>query len=295
MPWSENDARPVVIDYKREARSPVLHHIDRQSFGEMTICGAAFEPNFGSFITSAQLVVALHKSAPYELRWREIDKEKKRIVRPGTIHITPVGISTYMEWGDARPEIVALAIDQTMVLRIVESAGMNPATPLPTALAIRDAMIRQLVEACEKEMNGMNGRMFTESLVTTLVTHIYRTYTTASQAIIVKGGLTPKQTSRVLAYVQSHMNENIGVGDLAAVVGLSAHHFTETFKRTLGITPYKYVVNQRIEKAKKLLKGGKQSVAKIAKIVGFQSHTQFSASFRKMVGVTPAQFQRQSN
>ena len=293
MSWSENDARPVIIDYKREARSPVLQYRDRQTFGELTLCNAVLDRNYSSFLSTAQLVVSLHKSEPYELRWREGDRDKKRLVRPGTIHITPVGASTYTAWGEVSPEVFAIAIDQTMVLRIVENTGMNPTTPLPAILAARDPMARQLVEACEKEMSGLNVRMFTEHLISTLVTHIYRTYTSAAQPIIAKGGLTPKQTSRALAYVQTHLSETIAVEDLAAEVGLSANYFTETFKKTLGVTPYKYVLNQRVEKAKTLLAENKNSVAKIASMVGFASHKQFSTAFRKVVGVTPAQYQRE--
>jgi AraC family transcriptional regulator len=294
LPVTEVDSRPVVIDYKRDARPPLLHLVDRKSLGEITVCGAAFRPNQGARISTAQLVVAVHRSVSYELRWREHTHQKKRMVRPGMIHISPVGVSTYMEWGDAEPEIIALAIDQTMVLRIADSAGINPATHLPAVLGIRDPMIRQLAEACEKELNGANGRIFVESLITTLVTHIYRTYTSAGQPIIVKGGLTPKQISRVLAYVQDHLSENLAVDDLAAEVGLSGNHFTETFKRTLGVTPYKYILNQRIETAKDHLKQGKLAVAKIAEVIGFSSHTTFSSHFRKIVGVTPAQFRRES-
>jgi AraC family transcriptional regulator len=260
----------------------------------MMLCAAVFGPNHGAIVSTAQLVVAVHKSAPYELRWREGRHKKKRIVRSGAIHISPVGVPTYLEWGEARPEVTAITIDQTMVLRIVENAGMNPATSLPTALAIRDPMIRQLAEACEKEMNANNDRPFMESLVTTLVTHIYRTYTRAGVPIIVKGGLTPKQTARVLAYVREHMSENIGVDELAAEVGLSGNHFTDTFKRTMGVTPYKYLLNQRTEKAKELLKQGKLPLAKIAELVGFSSPAKLSTHFRKIVGITPAQFRRES-
>ena len=294
MPWTETDPRPVVIDYKREARSPLLDTVDRKSLGEMTLCAAVFAPNHGAIVSSAQLVVAVHKSAPYELRWREGHRNKKRLVRPGAIHITPVGVPTYMEWGEACPEVRALAIDQTMVLRIVENAGLNPATNLPTAFGIRDPMIRQLANACEKELNGENGRVFAESLITTLVTHIYRTYASSGQPIIVKGGLTPKQTNRVLTYVREHLSEDIGVDELAAEVGLSSHHFTETFKKTMGVTPYKYLLNQRIEKSKELLKQGKLPLAKIAELVGFSSHTKLSTHFRKIVGITPAQYRREA-
>ena len=297
VPWSENDARPLLIDYKRDARPPLLHHVHRQSLGEMTLCVAAFEPNHGSLVSTAQLVVAIHKSAPYELTWREGRQKKTRVVRPGSVHITPVGNSTYMQWGEARPEVVALAIDQTMVLRIVDDAGMNPTAPLPTTLAVRDPMIRQLTEACEKEMTDLraNGRRFVETLITTLVTHIYRTYASAGQPGDAKGGLTPKQMSRVLAYIETHIREDIGVDDLAAIVGLSAHYFAEMFKKTIGVTPYRYVLNQRVERAKALLKQGKLPVAKIADTAGFSSHAQFSSHFRKIVGITPAQFRRESS
>lgn len=295
MPRTEPDrSRPIVIDFKRAPRAPLNQFVDRLCLGELTIGGAAFAPNHGSWIATAQLVIGVHRSGPYELEWREGALQKRRVVRPGMVHVTPPGSATYMRWGDACPEIAALAVEQTMVQRIIDDAGLNPNANVPIKLALRDPMIRQLAEACGREVIefGTTGRLFAESLTMAVVTHIFRTYASGGPPLVARGGLTPKHTRRVLSYIADHLAEDIGVDDLAAEVGLSAHYFAETFKKTVGVTPYRYLLTQRIERAKNLLRDGKTPLAKIAEMVGFSSQTQFTAHFRNMVGITPARFRR---
>jgi AraC family transcriptional regulator len=58
----------------------------------------------------------------------------------------------------------------------------------------------------------------------------------------------------------------------------------------MGIAPYQYVLQQRVERAKQLLRRGELAIADIALKVGFADQTHFTKHFRKITGVTPAKF-----
>jgi len=66
------------------------------------------------------------------------------------------------------------------------------------------------------------------------------------------------------------------------------------FRESTGVTPHQYVLEQRIARAKSLLRLGKQTVAEIALDTGFSSATNFVRAFRARTGITPGVWQKQS-
>jgi AraC family transcriptional regulator len=96
----------------------------------------------------------------------------------------------------------------------------------------------------------------------------------------------------VLDYVDAHLNDDLSLAELAKVSGLSAHHFGAAFKASTGATPHRYVIEQRVERARDLLRDRGQGIADVAYAVGFSSQSHFTANFRRIVGVTPSRFRR---
>jgi transcriptional regulator of acetoin/glycerol metabolism len=67
------------------------------------------------------------------------------------------------------------------------------------------------------------------------------------------GGLSAGALRRVREYVQVHLSESIDLSMLAAVAGLSMHHFAREFKQSAGVTPHHYLIQKRIERAQQML------------------------------------------
>lgn len=82
----------------------------------------------------------------------------------------------------------------------------------------------------------------------------------------------------------------IKLSDLATLVGISQFHFSRSFKKSVGISPHKYVMKQRVERAKSLLKNSGLSVTEIALLCGFNSHSHLGKSFRQLTGFTPKEY-----
>ena len=77
---------------------------------------------------------------------------------------------------------------------------------------------------------------------------------------------------------------------MAAVARLSAYHFARQFKAATGLPPHQFVILRRVERAKLLLQGGDLSLAEVAAHAGFSGQSVFCHHFKRLVGVTPAQF-----
>ena len=74
---------------------------------------------------------------------------------------------------------------------------------------------------------------------------------------------------------------------------ISVNHLYAVFKQTMDQSVHQFVIQQRIEKAKQLLKNSNQSLAAIAQDTGFSNQSHFTTSFRKALGVTPSQYRQE--
>jgi AraC family transcriptional regulator len=110
----------------------------------------------------------------------------------------------------------------------------------------------------------------------------------------VRGGLTGLQLRRIKGFVDVHVSKGIGISELASLVGLSQFHFIRAFKHSVGLSPYQYVLSERISVAKELLSKRDLSVADVALAVGFSDASQLNRVFLKFVGVTPTAFRRET-
>jgi AraC family transcriptional regulator len=79
---------------------------------------------------------------------------------------------------------------------------------------------------------------------------------------------------------------------MAAVVRLSVYDLARQFKAATGLPPQRYVIAHRVERAKHLLREGTDlSLAEVAACAGFSEQTVFCRHFKRLLGVTPGQFQ----
>jgi AraC family transcriptional regulator len=115
-----------------------------------------------------------------------------------------------------------------------------------------------------------------------------------SQPNPVRGGLTVLQLKRVKEFVGAQISKDITISELASLVGLSQFHFVRAFKHSIGLSPYQYVLSERISVAKELLSKRDLSIADVALAVGFSDASQLNRVFRKLIGVTPTAFRRES-
>ena len=80
---------------------------------------------------------------------------------------------------------------------------------------------------------------------------------------------------------------------MAQLAELSSYYFARQFKRSTGLSPHQYINQQRIEKAKRLLKQRKYSITQVAIECGFSNQSHFSRAFRKATDITPKRYQQQ--
>ena len=95
---------------------------------------------------------------------------------------------------------------------------------------------------------------------------------------------------RAKLFIDDHYASPIDLDIHSNEACFSKFHFLRLFKKAYHKTPYQYLSEKRIERAKEKLKSDLQSIAAICEEVGFESHTSFTTKFKEYTGETPAVF-----
>ena len=104
----------------------------------------------------------------------------------------------------------------------------------------------------------------------------------------------PPSLLRAVAHMERNFSRDIRLPMLAREAGISKYHLCRVFKRHTGLTPMRFLARLRMERAKALLKEGKNSfsVSMVAAEVGFNDLGSFIKLFKRATGLTPGEFRK---
>jgi AraC family transcriptional regulator len=114
----------------------------------------------------------------------------------------------------------------------------------------------------------------------------------ARSPVPLRGGLAAWQQRIAVAHIEEHLSDRIPLAALAQLARLSPYHFSRAFKQSFGVPPHRYHVMRRIEHAKELLAEPATSVTETGRALGFSDTSSFTATFRKVTGMTPTAYCR---
>lgn len=106
------------------------------------------------------------------------------------------------------------------------------------------------------------------------------------------GRLAPWQINRIVGYIESNLGCSIQARDLAGQVNLSTSHFFRGFKASVGLTPFEYVSQRRVELALKLMRTTSEPLSQIAVQCGLCDQSHLCRLFRRLIGQTPDAWRR---
>ena len=144
----------------------------------------------------------------------------------------------------------------------------------------------------EVELRGVPTRLYIDSLAHALTVRFLLLGERPSGQPRGPATLTRRKLSRVRELIESRLNGDLSLQELAAEVGYSRSHFLRAFHATTGVTPHRYVLNRRIEHARRLLAETNLSIAQVAYRCGFSSQAHLTVAFRKVCGLTPGEYRR---
>jgi len=103
-----------------------------------------------------------------------------------------------------------------------------------------------------------------------------------------------REVQLLTKYIHDHMSENIGMAEFEKITHYSKYYLIHLFRQQMGVPPYRYLHQCRIQRAQELLRSTNDSVSEIAAQVGYMDSVSFIRHFQSIVGATPAQYRKES-
>lgn len=225
------------------------------------------------------------------------DEQYEGAFDSGQFFLHPANRSAFYSWSTT-DEAIAFIIEPTYLYRLAtETECLCPnKIELRPIVCDRDPHIEYIARSFMSEMQseGLGGRLYGEALATQLGVHLLRNYcTTPLQLKQYNGGLSPSKLQAAIDYIQANLENKISLDTLGRVTKTSTYHFARLFKQSTDFTPYQYVLLQRIELGKQLLRQEELQISEISIICGFANQSAFTTAFRKLVGITPKIYRKQ--
>jgi AraC family transcriptional regulator len=209
------------------------------------------------------------------------------------VGIFPANLPMKCRWNE-ESELTHCYLDPTF-LNHAAYESINPdrvellLTPPPTL----DPLIWQIGTSLKSLLENapQNSCFYAESMATALAAHLLQFYATRPHVLLeYADGLSKVKLSQAIEYINEHLTRNLTLTEIAVEVEMSQYYFCRLFKQSIGMTPHQYLIQQRVEKSKPLLKQPEAKILNIANQCGFANPSHFAKCFRQRVGISPQQF-----
>ena len=210
--------------------------------------------------------------------------------------------------GDGSCEVCHVYLPQDALRRFAEiDMDGLPMPRIRELFAVEDPWLKSFFQmlisefelSAEKEQRG--DALFVTQAEHLLIHHLWRRHSDAtgrdSGALTRPQGVNPLRSvtlKRVQEYVAANLSRDIALPDLATIACMSIGHFLRAFRAASGITPHRYVIEQRLHRASSLLRTTTLPVSRIATECGFKTPSHLSSRFRSCMGASPSQYRASS-
>lgn len=236
--------------------------------------------------------VTLILSNPGSFEWHFGDERVFSGLAAGHVIVWPALVSIQV----CRPspfQSISVQLSTTFLSRVAGQMGLGGRWLRPTALPgdpFVEGVVRKLAD--ESQDTGAGRGLLASSLGTALAVHLLRDYAGEDHEPAPRqAGLSEDELGQVMRHIEKHIDADLSVERLAALVRRSPYHFIRQFRAATGTTPHQQVIRRRVERARDLLGDG-LGIAQVAASVGFSSQSHLHHHVRKLLGVTPGDLVR---
>jgi AraC family transcriptional regulator len=138
-----------------------------------------------------------------------------------------------------------------------------------------------------------SGRLFLDSVEQAMAVTLVNGHAVRHRPVqMYRGGLGSARLRKIKELVHSKMEDDLSLEDMAQSVGLSTAHFARMFRKSTGETPHQFVLRQRLERGKAMLRAPDARVLDVAVACGFKTQQHFAQVFRDVLGLSPTQYRQ---
>ncbi|MEW6494490.1 MAG: AraC family transcriptional regulator [Cyanobacteriota bacterium] len=227
---------------------------------------------------------------PVEVTVKIEGHQQKEYYNYGEIVVFPANQQFIMTRCHGETEFINLFLEKSTFARVAYEAIDADRVEIIPQIKIKDPLIQQIgLELLnELRLGGVDSRLYADSMATALSAHLLQRYC-VKRAVIPEytSGLPQHKLREVIDYINDHLDQNLILSEIAAIVKMSPHYFASLFKQSTGLAPHQYITKARIDRAKKLLARQELTITEILQELGFKNQSHFTRVFRKHTGSTP--------
>jgi AraC family transcriptional regulator len=178
---------------------------------------------------------------------------------------------------------------------MASSDGAYGEVELHPSRKFTDPRLSALVAAARAEMVAgfPSGRLFMDSVEQAMAVTLVEGHAVRHRPVqIYRGGLGSTRLRRIKELVHAKIGDDLSLDEMAQSIGLSTAHFARMFRKSTGETPHQFVLRQRVERAKAMLRVPDARVLDVAVACGFTTQQHFAQVFRDVCGVSPTQYRQ---
>ncbi|HYM00985.1 MAG TPA: AraC family transcriptional regulator [Blastocatellia bacterium] len=215
----------------------------------------------------------------------------------GDINIIPPGTPSKWEIQKANDTALVVWAPPTILEAAASEAGVELGrVDIRNVFGLRDHQLQAICFALKAELGSgaTSGRLYTDSLVTAITARVLSRFSSLQGSFEQDRtrGLSGYSLKRLLAYLESNLDLNLSLRDIAAFAGLSTSHLKTVFRQSVGLPIHEYVIHRRLDRAKNLLADSSRSITEIALECGFAHQSHMARHMRRLLGVSPREFRR---
>ncbi|MGF1473926.1 MAG: helix-turn-helix domain-containing protein [Rubrobacteraceae bacterium] len=221
---------------------------------------------------------------------------------PGGVEVFPGSKSQERTLDGTVSEAVNVLLDNGLVGRVAGEVGVDlDQVEIVEVLHAHDPASERILRslASEIETGGPGGELYVRSLATALAVHLLREHSSLGRKDVrqlgrrPEGNLSRRQIGAALDYIGDNLSSRLSLSEISHQANLSERHFSRLFREATGLPPYRYVILQRVEKAKVLLANTDLPVGEVAARCGFAHQGHLARHFARLLGTSPVRFRRE--
>lgn len=223
--------------------------------------------------------------SPVRIECRMADQTLAHQAPAGSLAICPAGIDCAADATESVDAIIVAVDPGHLALAAAEDSALE--AHLIERMSGYDQALLDLARTLVSESadDYRNGPLFWNEAASAFIDGLVSRHT-SGLAYRTRGALGKEMLDQLKDYVVAHLDEPIEVATLASIAGRSPFHFTRVFTRSVGMTPHRYVVHLRLQRAIELVRDGRSGLAEIAARTGFADQSHLSRWVRRVHGVS---------
>jgi AraC family transcriptional regulator len=234
--------------------------------------------------TPQQHLVWFQTSPPVRFDCRIAGRTLRHEARTDQLTICPAGIDCAADADDSSSAILVAIDPNHLALAAAEESSLG--AQLIERFSERDRRLLELARilVLESADDYPNGPLFWNDVASGFIANLVARHTSAPEGRK-RGPLRKEVLKQLKEYVAAHLDEPIEVAALAKIAACSPFHFSRVFARSVGMTPHRYVVRLRLQRAAELVRDGRMGLAEVAARTGFADQSHLSRWVRRVHGV----------